>query len=124
MSLSLGALIALVASSAFAVLSQTLFKQATNVVTVNGNAPTFVARFMELLLMPSFLIALFFYGVAFVIWVWLLSKSSLSILYPIGLSLNVVLALISAHFFLKESITLLQIGGIVVIIIGIFIIAR
>lgn len=116
-------ILALLATSLVTVVSQTLFKQATNVVTSNGVAATYVGRFLELLMMPSFIFALFLYGVAFVIWVWLLSRDSLSMLYPIGLSLNVVFALISAHLFLGESITSLQVAGIFVIIIGIFIVA-
>lgn len=123
MSSSLSMILALLATSLVTVVSQTLFKQATNVVTSNGVAATYVGRFLELLMMPSFIFALFLYGVAFVIWVWLLSRDSLSMLYPIGLSLNVVFALISAHLFLGESITSLQVAGIFVIIIGIFIVA-
>lgn len=115
---------ALLATSLATVVSQTLFKQATNVVTGNGVAVTYIGRFMELLMMPSFIFALCLYGVAFMIWVWLLSKDSLSMLYPIGLSLNVVFALISAHLFLNETITSLQVAGIFIIIIGIFIVAR
>lgn len=115
---------ALLATSLVTVVSQTLFKQATTAVTNSGTASTYVGRFLELLMMPSFLFALFLYGVAFMIWVWLLSKDSLSMLYPIGLSLNVVFALISAQLFLGESITLLQVSGIIVIIVGIFIVAR
>jgi drug/metabolite transporter (DMT)-like permease len=81
-------------------------------------------RFWHLLWLPSFEIALVLYGLSFVIWVWLLSKSPLSILYPIALSMNVVVALLSARWFLGETLTLTHMLGIGVIIIGIFLVAR
>ena len=124
MSLPLSVVLALLLSSTFAVASQTLFKHTSTLVTTHGEAVSFVGRFIELLQMPSFIFALVLYGLAFVVWVWLLSKDSLSVLYPIGLSLNVVLALASAHFFLSESISTTQIIGVCIIIAGIFIVAR
>ena len=105
-------------------VSQMLFKQAATIVTANTAQATNIHKFLELLMMPSFLFALFLYGAAFILWIWLLSKSSLSVIYPIGLSLNVILALVAAHYFLNESITMLNIVGIIVIIIGIFIVSQ
>lgn len=116
-------ILVLLATSVITAASQILFKQAT---TVAGGdvSTTYVQRFLELLMMPSFLCALFLYGAAFILWIWLLSKNSLSILYPVGLSLNVILALVAARLYLHESITPLHLIGIAVIVIGIFLVAR
>lgn len=124
MSLPIGMIFILLVTSIVTATSQILFKQTTNVVTAGTASSTYVQRFLELLMMPNFLIALLLYGVAFLLWIWLLSKTSLSIIYPIGLSLNVVLALIAARYFLHESITPFHLAGIAIIIIGIFIVAR
>jgi len=124
MPFSIGIILTLFVTSAITAASQILFKQTTNVVTSGTASTTLAQRLFDLLMMPNFLLALCLYGAAFLLWIWLLSKSSLSILYPIGLSLNVVLALIAARFFLHESITTVNVVGIIVIITGIFIVTR
>ena len=124
MPLSISMVIVLVTTSVMTAVSQMLFKQSATAVTTGATSATNAHKFLELLMIPSFLFALFLYSAAFVLWMWLLSKSTLSILYPIGLSLNVILALVAAHYFLNESITALQLTGIAFVIVGIFIIAR
>jgi multidrug transporter EmrE-like cation transporter len=117
------ALIGLIIASLATVASQTLFKHATTVVTVPEGS-SFAMRFWQLLWLPSFEVALLLYGLSFVVWVWLLSKSPLSILYPVALSMNVVFAIVAARWFLGESLTLIHGIGIAVIIVGIFLVAR
>jgi multidrug transporter EmrE-like cation transporter len=105
--------------------SQTLFKYT---LTGSGEPPKegsdYVPFFLGLIQTPSFLIALFFYGLAFVLWIVLLSRNSLSLIYPIGISLNVLLTLITARFILGESLSLIHVIGIMVILCGIFIVTR
>ncbi len=123
MTLSFSLILALISTSLITVVSQTLFKHTTSIVTVPAGA-SFIQKLTAYFLTPTFLVALVLYGLAFVIWIWLLSKDSLSILYPLGLSLNVIFALVSASLFLGETITVHQIVGIGIIILGIFVVAR
>jgi len=124
MSFSFGMLITLFIASVATAVSQILFKQGTNAVITNNASLTLARRFLELLMIPSFILGIFLYGSALLLWIWLLSKTSLSILYPVGLSLNVILALVAARLFLHETITPLHMLGIVIICIGIFLVAK
>ena len=105
--------------------SQTLFKRA---LTIVGNPPSgagdYAPFFVNLLTMPSFVFALFLYGLAFILWIFLLSRSSLSLIYPIGISLNVLLTLGTARLVLGESLTLTHVAGVFIILAGIFIVTR
>jgi len=117
-------IITLFIASAATAVSQILFKQGTITVMTNHASEPLARRLIELLAIPSFILGVFLYGSALLLWIWLLSKTSLSILYPIGLSLNVVLALLAARFFLNETISPIHIAGVAIIILGIFIVAR
>jgi drug/metabolite transporter (DMT)-like permease len=108
--------------------SQTLFKQtltAKDVVFQTGKGISgFIASFAGLLMSPSFLGALFLYGLAFVLWISLLSRTQLSVIYPIGIALNVLLTLMTARFILGEPITFLHALGVAVILLGMVLIMR
>ncbi len=55
---------------------------------------------------------------------YVLIKINLSVAYPINTSLGFVLVVLVSWLFLKETITPLQIGGIGLIIVGVFMVAR
>src|SRR5438552_3448526 len=109
-------IILLIASSATAVLSQILFKRSVNAVGGTGSS-SYAHLFIELLKTPGFLIALFAYGISFILWVVLLTRSSLSVVYPIALALNVTLALVIARMVLGETLHSLQIFGVGLILV-------
>ena len=105
--------------------SQTLFKHVlSSRGTVLSADKTFLGSFVDLVLVPSFLGALVLYGLAFVLWIYLLSRSQLSLIYPIGIALNVLLTLITAKYLLGESFTAMHAAGVVVILIGIAMVTR
>jgi len=108
--------------------SQTLFKQVLTtkdiVFQTEKGASGFISSFLSLLMTPSFLAALFLYGLAFVLWISLLSRSQLSIIYPIGIALNILLTLTTARFILGEPITLIHTIGVAVILFGMVLIMR
>jgi len=105
--------------------SQTLFKRA---LTMTGVAPgggvEYGSFFIRLLMLPSFLIALFLYGSAFLLWIYLLSRTQLSIIYPIGIALNVIITLAATRYFLGEALSLSQVLGVLIIFAGIFIVTH
>jgi multidrug transporter EmrE-like cation transporter len=55
---------------------------------------------------------------------YVLIKINLSVAYPINTSLGFVLVVLVSWLFLKETITPVQIGGIGLIIVGVFMVAR
>ena len=55
---------------------------------------------------------------------YVLVKINLSVAYPINTSLGFVLVVLVSWLFLKETITPVQIGGIGLIIVGVFMVAR
>ncbi len=103
---------------------QVLFKKTLSAV---GAAPTipgaYASYFMQLLLAPQFLAGLFLYGLAFLLWIYLLSRTSLALVYPIGIAINVIVTLAAARFFLGEALTPVHIVGVIVIFVGIFIVS-
>jgi drug/metabolite transporter (DMT)-like permease len=70
-----------------------------------------------------FLLAgIFLYAISFLMWLFILSKVKLSIAYPIT-SMNFVLVLLFSYFIYDEKLTLFQYGGVVFIIMGIFLLS-
>ena len=63
------------------------------------------------------------FGVSFLFYLFSLSKFQLNVIYPIFVSSGIVIVSLASWFFLKESLSWLQISGIVVIIFGIFLLA-
>jgi len=112
-------LLLLLFSSLCGVVSQILFKSSTLSL---GAAPSGVREyayfFVQLLVNPWFLFALVLYGVSFVLWIFLLSRNALSILYPIGFSMNLLFTVLLASVVFGETIEPLQMAGIGVIIVG------
>jgi len=72
---------------------------------------------------PYVLGGLLLYAVAAFLWLGALSTLNVSFMYPL-LSLGYVLAAILGLIFLGEDITLLRWGGIIVVVIGCFMILR
>lgn len=60
----------------------------------------------------------------FILWLFLISKTELSALYPAIIGLNFVLISIAARIVFKEYLSPWQIVGIIVIIIGIFLVLK
>lgn len=65
----------------------------------------------------SFILALFAYG-------YVLTKMNLSLVYPLMTSLGFMIVIIGSCFFLKESITLIQIIGFLFILSGVWMVAK
>jgi multidrug transporter EmrE-like cation transporter len=66
---------------------------------------------------------MFLYGLSFLLWIKVLSKTELSYAYPF-VSLGYVLIMIFSFFVFKESITVYKMIGTAFIIIGVLFVAR
>lgn len=95
-------------------LNQILFKQVA--LGSNGNS------YLGLLFNPLFYLAGFVFLAQAATWLAVLRRMSLSYAYPFT-SLTVITLLISARFFFNENITLGNILGAIVIMVGVSLMA-
>lgn len=73
-----------------------------------------------LLLQPSILVALVFYGVSTILWVNLLQTTPLSIAYPF-MALGFIIVPLAGHYLFNEVLDLRYLGGLTLIISGLFV---
>lgn len=109
-----------VLSGAFA---QTMMKLGTRQLGqfTDGRALQYLSR---LFLSPLILLAIAAYGIGVIIYMFVLSRTDLSFIYPVMTALGLVCAtLISAALF-REHISLTRLAGIAVVILGVFFVAR
>ncbi len=59
------------------------------------------------------------YAVSFFLYIFILSRLQLNIVYPVATGAVLVIIAVTSHFWLNESITVSHIVGIVAILIGI-----
>ena len=69
-------------------------------------------------------IGVFSYGASLVFYLFVLQKVNLSIAYPIVVGCTMILVTIVSRLIFHEAISLIQISGSVVILIGIMLVAR
>ena len=84
---------------------------------------TLVYQYIKILLNPFVIAGLFGFFLSMLVWLYVLSRMELSFAYPF-VALNYVLILLGSYFLLKETITLPKMIGVVVIIIGVYLVAR
>lgn len=72
---------------------------------------------------PLILLGLAIYGVSVVAWLWVLSKTDLSVAYPfVGLSF--LTTMFFGSWFLHENVTPLRLAGTLLVVVGCIIVAR
>ena len=73
---------------------------------------------VRVLISPYILSGLFLYGLATVLWLFILTKVPLSVAYPLQ-SVAYIIAVFGAFFFFQEEITLWKILGVILIMAGV-----
>lgn len=68
-------------------------------------------------------VGVFFYGLSMLIFFYLLSNYKMSSVVPLS-AMNYIFNLLVAHLLLKEQISIVQIGGMLLIILGIIVYSR
>lgn len=61
-------------------------------------------------------------GFCVLLWLFILSKVNLSIIYPISTSLTLLLVVVGSSFLFKEGLNWVQLIGVAAIILGIFLV--
>lgn len=72
---------------------------------------------------PWILIGLVSYVVSVMVWLLVLSRTDVSIAYPM-ISLGYIVSAVAAYFFLGEHVTLMRMTGIFIILFGVFLVVR
>ena len=78
---------------------------------------------LQLATNPWIIGGLFLYMLSMCVWFFILSRVDVSIAYPM-ISLAYIINAIGAYYMLGEQITILRLSGIVVILVGVFLVAR
>lgn len=73
---------------------------------------------------PAILSGVVLFGLALAAYSVVLTKLNLSVAYPIMISMGLVIVVFASHFMLNEAITPLQIAGFLLIISGVWLVAR
>jgi len=73
---------------------------------------------------PMLLAGLVSFGLAFIAYGYVLTKLNLSIAYPIMVSMGLIVVVLASRFLLNESISLIQLFGFVLIISGVWMVAK
>ena len=77
-----------------------------------------IGAIFRVMISPYILSGLFLYGMATVLWLFILTKVPLSVAYPIQ-SIAYILAVFGAYFFFQEEITLWKVIGVFLIMAGV-----
>lgn len=77
----------------------------------------------QVMLNPYIIIGLLAYIISFVVWLMVLSRVEISFAYPL-ISIGYVLSAITAYYFFNEDLSVLRLLGIVVILFGVYLVAR
>lgn len=78
---------------------------------------------LQIILSPFILMGLSIYVVSFAVWLLVLSRVDVGLAYPM-VSLGYVLNAITAYYLFGESLTLARLTGILIILIGVYVVAR
>lgn len=104
-------------------IAQTMMKLGTERVGRFGETPVFEYLF-RLLTNPFVILAIMAYGFGVIFYMFMLSRLDLSYLYPVMVALGLVLATLISSLIFREQISLVRLGGIVVVILGVFMLAQ
>lgn len=96
-------------------IGQILFKAAR----IENTDTSLLSQFLNI----KTLLGFFLYGLSAICWLWVLSRTQLSLSYPVlALSFPIVVAL--SGLFFGEAITTLRWLGVVVIVLGVSLLAK
>jgi len=79
------------------------------------------AMLLSLLRDWYFITGAFLYGSGFIIWLYLLSKNELSWIFPVAASSLIVITSVFGVLFLREGLLFARMIGILIILVGIFV---
>lgn len=91
---------------------------------LSGQKAHITTELLKAAVTPYLWIGLALYGLSFLIWLRVLSFNDLSRAYPIFAATVFLFTSLGSLIFLKENISLMRVLGIVIILSGIYVVAR
>ncbi|MGD9101775.1 MAG: SMR family transporter [Anaerolineae bacterium] len=122
LSTPLGQWVGIIVSVLTGGFAQAMMKLGTRKIGQFGDTPA-LDYLWRLMTSPFILLAVVAYGLGVILYMLILSRLDLSYLYPVMTALGLVLASLVSTFVFGEHISLMRLGGIAVIIVGVFILA-
>jgi multidrug transporter EmrE-like cation transporter len=107
-----------------AVMSQLLFKKGvTNLGEIGISAKNIFDLIISIFSNSYIFVGLVLYGISFIVWLIVLSRMKLSVVYPVT-SMNFVLVIFASHYLFGEKLSFTQMMGVSLIIIGVIALAK
>jgi multidrug transporter EmrE-like cation transporter len=103
--------------------AQTMMKFGTDRVGRFGETPV-LEYLIRLMTNPFVILSILSYGFGVIFYMIMLSRLDLSYLFPLNAALGLLMATLVSFLIFGEHISLLRFGGIVVIILGVFMLAQ
>ncbi len=103
--------------------AQTMMKLGTKKIGEFGDTPA-LDYLLRLMTSPFILLAVVAYGLGVILYMLMLSRMDLSYLYPVMTALGLILASLISTFILGEHVSAMRLGGIIVVIAGVFILSQ
>jgi multidrug transporter EmrE-like cation transporter len=91
---------------------------------IGGELSTLFTAFLNLLKQPAFNSGILMYAFATLVWVRIISIEPLSVAYPLLVSITFLLVTFGAAVFLKETVTISKVIGLLLIISGILLLSQ
>lgn len=79
-----------------------------------------IVIFEKIIKDPLMIFGIFLYGVGFLLWLYLLSKAKLNIIYPLSAASIILVVVIGSRFIYQEYLSLIQLSGIGLVVLGLF----
>ncbi len=91
---------------------------------ISGNSASLIADLIRVAFSPYIIGGLILYGFSFLIWLRVLSFNDFSRAYPIFATFVFLLTTLGSIKFLHEDVSIMRFAGMVIMLIGIFVVAR
>lgn len=89
-----------------------------------GEADSLIALLKRAIAQPTLIIGVALFALALIAYCMVLIKLSLSVAYPVMVSMSLVIVVLASYFIIKESIARIQFIGFFLIIAGVWMVAR
>ena len=105
-----------------AAFSQLIFKSVTlkSIGYLDFSLTKIIYLFGKIITNPAMLAGIFLYGLSFVLWLFVISRMRIGVIYPLAASSIVALVVIGSWILYQESLSSVQILGILTVLIGFF----
>ncbi len=91
---------------------------------ISGEKAKILPDLVKAVTSPLIFLGMIIYGISFFISLRVVSQSDLSRVYPMFATLVFLFTLIGSYFILKENISILRITGMIIMLLGIFVVAK